>query len=336
MIRMLPALLLLVMVPWAAAAEGPRSADVISAESERALALAQDGKLDEAVVIWVDILDEVSPQGRADVHVNLAVAYQALSRLPEAWFHLDAYLTEAPKEDEAVAAERAAIEQELATTHVPLRFSCPTAGTRLFLTVDRTQAYPCPLRWWFPRGDEGQIFADAPGQMPGATPIRAQELDRDRMVIVRLEPTPSEAPPGADVPPPGADVPVVEEQAAATGAAWKWSLLGGGLGVVAAGAILQVVAYNRDQDLRTQWDPTGAPSKDAFDSMAAGYSRDYDSDVRPMVYGSYALYGIGGAAAATGLVFLIMDWTQPDAESAVHVAPLAAPEMFGLTLAVDL
>lgn len=328
MTRTWTGILLLLLVPCAARAAEPRPVQVITAESERALALAQDGKLDEAVAIWEDLLDEVPPQGRGDVHVNLAVAYQGLARLPEAWYHLDAYLTVAPEEDQAVAAERAAIERKLAQTHVPLRFSCPVAGTRIFLEPDRTRAYPCPLRWWFPRGLDGQIFADAPGHLAGATSIRTQELDRDRMVVVRLEPTPPEGPVGADVT-------VVHEPPPANGAAWKWSLVGGGLGAVAAGAILQAVAYDKDQDLRTKWDPTGAASQDAFNSMASHYSEDFDSEVKPLTYGSYALYGIGGAAAATGLVFLIMDWTGPDAESTVRITPIAAPEMSGLTFDLD-
>ncbi|MFH1530980.1 MAG: hypothetical protein ABIK09_09645 [Pseudomonadota bacterium] len=309
-------------------ADEPRPAEVITAESERALALAQDGKLDEAVAIWVDILDEVPPQGRADVHVNLAVAYQGLARLPEAWYHLDATLTEAPVEDPAVAAERAAVEKKLNATHVPLRFSCEVPGTQLFLTVDRTQAYPCPLRWWFLRGDEGQIFADAPGCEPGATPIRAHELDRDRRVIVRLEPTPPEVP---DEP----DVPVVDKPPAASGAAWKWSLFGGGMGVVAAGAILQVMAFNKDQDLKKTWDPTDAATKDEFDAIAAGYSRRFTSDVKPLAYGAYALYGVGGAAAATGLVFLVMDWTRPEVDTSVHMAPIVASDILGFHLSLD-
>ncbi len=61
----------------------------------------------------------------------------------------------------------------------------------------------------------------------------------------------------------------------------------------------------------------------------------FNSDVKPLAYGAYALYGIGGAAAATGLAFLIMDWTKPAAASAVHIAPVTAPGMYGLTIDLD-
>jgi hypothetical protein len=319
-------LLLLLLVP-AARADGPRPPEVLSAESERALALARDGKLDDAVAIWMDILDEVPPQGRADVHVNLAVAFTAQDRLPEAWYHLDAYLTEAPKEDPAVAAERAAIEKKLSATHVPLRFSCAVAETQLFFTPARIQAYPCPLRWWFPRGTEGEIFASAAGHVPGETPIRAHELDRDRRVIVRLEPAPPEVP---DEP----TLPIPAKPAVAKGGVWKWSLFGGGVGLVAVGAVLQVMAFNKDQQLRKDY-PGDATDYAVWQSNRKAYQDGFKKDVKPMAYGAYALYGVGGAAAATGLVFLVMDWTKPAPAKGVHVAPLAAPGMLGLTLDLD-
>ena len=331
MIRIPAVFLFLLLLPSIASADEPRPAEIITAESERALALAQDGKLDEAVAIWLDLLDEVPPQGRADLHVNLAVAYQGLGHLAEAWFHLDACLTDAPVEDPAVAAERAAIEKKLTATHIPLRFSCPVEGTRLFLTEARTQAYPCPLRWWFRRGTEGQIFADAPDHVPGPTPIRAHELDRDRRVVVRLEPSPP-----SELPEKPVAVPlVVDKPPTARSQAWKWSLLGGGLGVVAAGVILQVMAANKDQDLQERWDPTGAASKDEFDAIASSYNKAFSSDVKPLAYGAYALYGVGGAAAATGLVFLVMDWTRPAADSSVHMAPLVSSDILGLNFALD-
>ncbi len=328
MIRTLIVFLFLTLLPSVASSGEPRSPEVLSAESDRALALAQDGKLDGAVAIWLDILDEMSPQGRGDVHVNLAVAYQATDCLPEAWHHLDAYLTDAPKEDQAVAAERAAVEKKLAETHIPLRFSCDIPGTRLYFTAERTQAYPCPLRWWFPRGAEGQIFSAAPEHVPGETPIRAHELDRDRRVIVRLEPAPPKVPDNPD------DVPVVDKPPVTKGKAWKWTLFGGGMGLVAVGAILQVVAFNKDQQLRKDY-PGDATEYGVWQANRKAYQSGFNSDVKPMTYGAYALYGIGGAAAATGLVFLIMDWTRPDADSAVHIAPFAAPEMLGLTFDLD-
>lgn len=317
---------LLLLAPLAHADE-PRPPEVLSAESDRALALAQDGKLDEAVAIWMDILDEVPPQGRADIHVNLAVAFTAQDRLPEAWYHLDSYLTEAPKEDPAVAAERAAIEKKLSGTHVPLRFSCAVARTRLFFTPARVQAYPCPLRWWFPRGAEGQIYADAPGHLPGAAPIRAHELDRDRRVIVRLEAAPPEVPEDPDVP-------IPDKPAAAKGQIWKWSVLGGGAGLVAVGAILQVMAFNKDQQLRKDY-PGDATDYGVWKANRKAYQDGFNKDVKPMAYGAYALYGVGGAAAATGLVFLMMDWTKPAPAKGVHVAPLAAPGVLGLTFDLD-
>jgi len=327
MTRTIPVFLLFIMaLNPAARADAPRTPEVLAAESDRALALAQDGKLDEAVAVWLDVLDEVSPKGRGDVHVNLAVAYKALGRLSEAWYHLDAVLKLSKTEDPAVVSERAAIEKELARSHVPLRFSCNAQGTLLFLTLERNLPYPCPLRWWFPRGTEGHVFAVAPDHEPGETAIRAHELDRDRRVVVHLEVM--EKPVVVDE----SDVPVVKKPREASGQVWKWSLFGGGMGMVAAGAILQVMAYNKDQDLRKKWDPTGAADRGEFDEIAASYSSAFNSDVKPLAYTAYALYGVGGAAAAAGLTFLVADWSSPHVDSSVHIAPLAAPGVGGFVL----
>ena len=325
--RIAPVFLLFVIaLSPAAAADTPRAPEILAAESDRALELAQGGELDAAVAIWLDVLDEVSPKGRGDVHVNLAVAYKAMDRLPEAWYHLDAVLKLSGTEDLAVAAERAAVEKQLAGTHVPLRFSCNARDTMLFLTLERNRPYPCPLRWWFPRGTEDRIYAVAPEHQPGEVPIRAHELDRDRRVVVHLEVV--EKAEVLDE----SDVAVVKKPRKATGRIWKWSLFGGGMGMVAAGAIIQVMAYNKDQDLQKKWDPTGAGTEDEFNEVAASYNSAFSSDVEPLAYTAYALYGVGAAAAAAGLTFLVADWSSPHVDSSVHIAPLAAPGVGGFVL----
>ena len=319
-------LLMITSFSSSALADEPRPAEILTAESERAMALAQEGQLDEAVAIWLDILDEVSPKGRADVHVNLAVAFKALDQLPEAWYHLDAALTQSAQQDPDVVAERAAIEKQLAKKHVPLRFSCGVSGTLLFLTLEKNRPYPCPLRWWFPRGTEDRIFAVASDHKTGDIPIRAHELDRDRRIVVNLEP--AEKPVVRDDP---ADVPIVDKPPRAKGQAWKWSLFGGGMGLVATAAVLQVLAFNKDKQLRKDY-PGDVTDYSAWQENRKNYQSMFNSDVKPLAYGAYALYGVGGAAAAAGLTFLISDWSRPNADSSIHIAPLMTPGFGGLTL----
>ena len=328
---MLPLILFLSLAANAVAGE-IRSPEELSKEGDRALALAQDGKLDEAVAIWNDILDELHKKGRLDVHVNLAVAYEALGLLPEAWHHLDANLRGSDSKDTAVEKERARIEQILTETHVPLRFSCIADGTTIYLDAAKTQGYPCPLRWWFKRGTEGHVHATAPDRKPGTTPIRAHMVDIDRRLVVTLEPTRS-----PDVPvKPDPDVggaPLVSKPAARpSGVVWKWALLGGGVGLIATGAILQVVAYNKDQDLQEKFDPAGIANETDFKINTKDYNDAFASDVKPLAYGAYALYGVGGAAAAAGLTFLISDWSRPAVPGSVQLAPLVSSDVFGMTL----
>ena len=313
-----------------AAAGDVRSPEELSKDGDRALALARDGKLDEAVVIWKDILDELPKKGRLDVHVNLAVAYESLGLLPEAWHHLDANLRGSESKDPAVEGERARIERLLTETHVPLRFSCIADGTTIYLDAAKTQGYPCPLRWWFKRGTEGHVHATAPGRKPGTTPIRAHMVDIDRRLVVTLEPIPVvPVKPDPDV---GTGTVVSKPADRPTGLAWKWSLLGGGVGLVATAAILQVVAYNKDQDLQEKFDPTQITNKTDFENNTKDYNAAFASDVKPLAYSAYALYGVGAAAAAAGLTFLISDWSRPAAPASVQLAPLVSPDVFGMTI----
>ncbi len=332
MSRTMLALLLSLSLAANAAAGETRSPEELSKDGDRALALAQEGKLDEAVAIWNDILDELPQKGRLDVHVNLAVAYEALGLLPEAWYHLDANLRGSESKDPAVEKERARIERILTETHVPLRFSCITDGTTIYLDAAKTQGYPCPQRWWFKRGTEGHVYATALGRKPGKTPIRAHMVDIDRRLVVALEPVPIPVVPVNSDPDVGGAPLVSKPAARPSGLAWKWSLLGGGIGLVATAAILQVVAYNKDQDLQKKYDPAQTTNKTDFDNNLADYNAAFSSDVKPLAYSAYALYGVGGAAVAAGLTFLISDWSKPAVHGSVQLAPLVAPDVFGLTL----
>ena len=266
------------------------------------------------------------------MHVNLAVAYKGLERLPEAWYHLDAYLMKTTKErDPAVEKERDGVEKALVKTHIPLRFSCDAPGTTLSIDGSVDNRYPCPLRWWFKRGTEGTVTASAPGHVQGETPIRAHELDRDRRIVVTLKP--------AKKP----NVPIKEDQG--TGGVSKpaerpsrrarhWSRFGGGMALVATGAILQVVASNKDQQLRKDY-PGDVTDWTEWQANRKGYQDGFNKDVKPLAYSAYAMYGIGGAAAVTGLVFLIAYWSKPAAPATARVRPLMAPDVLGVTLDLD-
>ena len=321
----------LLALPSPSGAGEPRAPEVLAVENDRALGVAEQGKFEDAISIWRDILDEASGKMLTDVHVNLAVAYKALDRLPEAWYHLDAAIQSSTTPDPAVEAERAAVDQALAKTHVPLRFSCDTPGTEIFFTAERTVGYPCPLRWWFKRGTEENVWADAPDYKTGEIPIRAHELDRDRLVMVALVPVPPTVIPEKPV-----AVPLVVEKPPARdgGQAWKWSLFGGGMGLVAVGAILQVVAFDKDQQLRKDY-PGDVTDITVWQANRKSYQDGFNNDVKPMVYGAYAMYGIGGAAAATGLTFLIADWSKPSTPEVVRVRPLVVPDVLGMTIDLD-
>ena len=56
----------------------------------QAVDLAKSGKIEDAIGIWLDVLDEVEPEYRPKVHRALGLAYADTGRLPEAWHHLTA------------------------------------------------------------------------------------------------------------------------------------------------------------------------------------------------------------------------------------------------------
>ena len=88
---------------------------------------------------------------------------------------------------------------------------------------------------------------------------------------------------------------------------WKWLLLGGGLAVAGAGGILQYVGYSNNQNLRETYPADQSLSEEQFDYNEQSYKSGYSEDVAPMKTASFVLYGLGGAAAATGAVLLVLD-----------------------------
>ncbi len=114
--------------------------------------LAEQGKLEEAVALWVLVADEIPDKYKPTVQVNLGLAYKKLGRLPEAWHHLSRYL--ATREDAEVEGWRAELERELGKTRVRVSLRCQPhdATVHLQSAAGNTVAYRCPLVWWFEPG----------------------------------------------------------------------------------------------------------------------------------------------------------------------------------------
>jgi hypothetical protein len=161
----LTALLLCLLVPAPALAQSKTPIELFNEGSD----LAEQGKLKEAVSLWVMIAEDIPDKYRATVQVNLGLAYKQLERPVEAWHHLSRYL--ATNDDQEVATWRAELETELRKTHVRVNIRCVPADATLVLQSAAGSAvtYRCPLTWWF---------------MPGSHPVRADADDHKRKVTM--------------------------------------------------------------------------------------------------------------------------------------------------------
>lgn len=159
----------------------------VAQKSDKALELASGGKFREAIVLWLDLLDEMSPEAALDIHVNLAVAYKRLNRMPEAWYHLATYLKTSTKEDKAAGTELQRIEDALQTSHVKMAVTCEPAGTAIrFSAMSDAVRYPCPITWWFVPG-KNEIQASREGYVSSSTPFDVRKRGGDALVSVVLK-----------------------------------------------------------------------------------------------------------------------------------------------------
>ena len=90
---------------------------------------------------------------------------------------------------------------------------------------------------------------------------------------------------------------------------WKWALLGGGLALAAGGGATWMVGWDRGNGLNEEFDGAVAPGQAA--ARRAKYNQRWDDEVVPFQITSYALWGVGGAAAITGLVLILTDGPAP-------------------------
>lgn len=135
-------------------------------ESDRAMQLAQEGKLEEAIEIWLNLKEMLLPTDPQlwAIHRNLGRSFQKLKLYPEAWWHLQRSLY-LDREQAGKAAEwLAEVEKELAAqgyTKVRVEVKAP-GGSVLFKHGEKERAFGTPLEWWFKTGTQ-VVTARAPG-----------------------------------------------------------------------------------------------------------------------------------------------------------------------------
>lgn len=103
-----------------------------------------------------------------------------------------------------------------------------------------------------------------------------------------------------------------------------WGLVGAGVAITAAGAILTGLAIDARDDMAAL-DPSLGPVE--------GPRRfaDLDADRATYATASWALYGVGAAAAVTGVILLVVD-TESEGGPAAAVCPVGGGAVFTLSL----
>jgi hypothetical protein len=119
------------------------------------LLLAQQGKLQRAVDIWLEIADRLQSEAdRREVQSSLGFAFYGLGKLEPAWYHLDRYIRSGATSDVEAVRTFQAIEKKLASTHFKVEFHCTPENVRVqFQDSSYQTPVRCPLSWWFSPGE---------------------------------------------------------------------------------------------------------------------------------------------------------------------------------------
>lgn len=265
--------------------------------------LAREERFEEALGLWLTVVDRLDGENLILAHRYLGIAYMQLGMLPESWYYLTRYLGSSGREDVQAGGWLQGVEAKLKQTHVKVSFSCEPQHALLRLPPSLPTSLPvqqaCPLSWWF---KPGKYMVHA--QMDK---FEAQDVDVDVRAQgdsggreIRLMALAAVVDPGKADGQDGAHPSLVEESTGLVDRTPEWVLLGGGAAAIATGGILQWLAYSHNEELYKDL-------KAATDSGAQSrYDKSYDSDVWPKELSAYILYGVGGAALITSAVLWMM------------------------------
>lgn len=143
-------------------------------ESDRAMQLAQEGKLEEAIEVWLNLKEMLLPTDPElwKIHRNIGRSFQKLKLYPEAWWHLQRALW-LDKEQAGKAAEWIEqVEKELAAQgHVKTRLEVRAPGASVVIPHgSKERSFGTPLEWWFKPGKH-VVKAKAPGFLEASKTI---------------------------------------------------------------------------------------------------------------------------------------------------------------------
>jgi len=305
--------------------------------------LAREERLEEAVGVWLSVLDDLTGDDLATAHKYLGVAYKRLELWPEAWHHLTVYLATSGRADPDAGAMLQVVEERLREGHVKVAFACDPPGLILTIPASRP-GFPHPSAihnpqsafvWWLVVGKH-TVRAEAEGFVAQDVQVDVRERGDSGQREIRLvaETRPEVPHEGGKPAEEGSETLAVVAPVERSGGSrtLEWVLLGSGLALGATGGILHGIGYSRNETLHDDYlGGTGA-------NPQASYDDAYADEVRPKEISAYVLYGVGGAAVLTSVIlWAVRDPGARDAEAgtAVEVLPIGLPGGGGAMMSLE-
>ena len=338
------ALMTLLLLGWIAVRPGPLMAQEKAPKLllEQATDLAREEKFDEAIGIWLGVLDRLDASDLAMTEKKLGIAFQQTGRLPEAWHYLSLYLSSSlGKGDEAMAGWLQEVETSLKQTHVKVAFTCQPEGLLLRVPASkpgapshsdfRGSAFRVPhsaFVWWFLPGKH-QLQAEALGYQARTVEIDVRKTGDSGVREIRLAAAVPDKIPGGETTGPdggGANLIVKPAEPKKDSRALEWVLIGSGLALGVTGGIFHGLGYSRNEELDVEY--SDASKHEYGPDAKKAYDADFDDEVRPKQIAAYVLYGVGGAALVAGIItYAVRDPGRAEKAkgSALMLTPMGLP-----------
>lgn len=283
----------------------------------KAIELSRDGAYLEAIEIWLAMLIEQGPgyAFAAVVHRNVGRNYQKLDMAPQSWWHLRQAVELASEGAEKPALWLFETERALEKQHVKVSLTVHPAGSHVvFEEKGKLRTYPAPLSWWFVPGRHSLTIQQPDGRLV-QYPVEIGRTTRS-LVVGKPETEPI------------APVPVTADDKSRKIGRTTWILLAAGTAFAIAGGVTYGVAASNLSDLEADFEDTYGLtplSQAQYDAVGNDWDREISSRVQSWETASWVLWGTGAATLALAGVFLYLDLTDGDDETASRfgVAPLA-------------
>ena len=199
------------------------------------------------------------------------------------------------------------------------------------------------MNWWFEPGVK-RIRATADGHVSKDLEIRIESKTGVETVSIVLDPvptktaaTPTRAPTKFIVNTQPVVVPVVDVSRIRNpgpNRALEWTLIATGLAVGAAGGALYTAGYFENESLYKKYNDSKV-YPDPDDAWAA-YRNARKQKIEPMEISAYALFGVGGAALASGVItYFVRKPQNTRRATGPAISPMVVPGGTGATMTIE-